>query len=63
MNEEEKKLPDASQLDNQLGTQASEQPQTIEANMLQIAVLNKMLPKGYKFDLVENLYKHQLASQ
>ena len=31
--------------------------------MLQIAVLNKMLPKGYKFDLVENLYKHQLASQ
>ena len=31
--------------------------------MLEIAVLNKMLPKGYKFEQVENLYKHQLASQ
>ena len=34
------------------------EPKTLlEANMIQVAALNKMLPKGFKFDTVENVCK------
>ena len=31
-----------------------EQQTFLKANMLQVAVLNKMLPKGFKFELADN---------
>ena len=35
-----------------------DEPKTLlRANMIQVAALNKMLPKGFKFDSVENVNK------
>ena len=44
--------------------QPAEETQTfLRANMLQVAVLNKMLPKGFKFELNDNVIKQQMANQ
>ncbi len=51
----------SSQTSNRPAAQDERLHRSLYANQLQIAVINKMLPKGFKFETLENL-KQQKAN-